>query len=91
MLASVSVDFEITQLLDGTKGVHGMIPKSMQEIDAASALCYLPTKCGASFSFSQRCSMSSVSGSKTKCMVVDFHGFVYAFGSSTVTSNSMFP
>jgi acetamidase/formamidase len=27
MLASVVVDFEITQLVDGTKGVHGMIPK----------------------------------------------------------------
>jgi hypothetical protein len=23
------VDFEITQLVDGTKGVHGMIPKSI--------------------------------------------------------------
>jgi acetamidase/formamidase len=29
MLASVAVDFEITQLVDGTKGVHGMIPKSL--------------------------------------------------------------
>jgi acetamidase/formamidase len=29
MLASVGVDFEITQLVDGTKGVHGMIPKSI--------------------------------------------------------------
>jgi acetamidase/formamidase len=29
MLASVAVDFEITQLVDGTKGVHGMIPKSI--------------------------------------------------------------
>ena len=27
MLASVAVDFHITQLVDGTKGVHGMIPK----------------------------------------------------------------
>jgi acetamidase/formamidase len=25
----VAVDFDITQLVDGTKGVHGMIPKSM--------------------------------------------------------------
>jgi acetamidase/formamidase len=29
MLASVAVDFEITQLVDGTKGVHAMIPKSI--------------------------------------------------------------
>ncbi len=29
MLASVAVDFDITQLVDGTLGVHGMIPKSL--------------------------------------------------------------
>lgn len=29
MLASVAVDFDITQLVDGTVGVHGMIPKSL--------------------------------------------------------------
>jgi acetamidase/formamidase len=29
MLCSVAVDFEITQLVDGSKGVHGMIPKSI--------------------------------------------------------------
>jgi acetamidase/formamidase len=29
MLASVAVDFRITQVVDGTKGVHGMIPKSI--------------------------------------------------------------
>jgi acetamidase/formamidase len=29
MLASVAVDFEVTQVVDGTKGVHGMIPKSI--------------------------------------------------------------
>jgi acetamidase/formamidase len=29
MLASVAVDFNITQLVDGTKGVHGMIPKEI--------------------------------------------------------------
>jgi acetamidase/formamidase len=28
-LSSVAVDFDITQLVDGTKGVHGMIPKSI--------------------------------------------------------------
>ncbi len=29
MLSSVAVDFSITQLVDGNKGVHGMIPKSI--------------------------------------------------------------
>ncbi len=29
MLSSVAVDFHITQLVDGTKGVHGLIPKSI--------------------------------------------------------------
>jgi acetamidase/formamidase len=29
MLSSVAVDFNITQLVDGTKGVHGMIPKAI--------------------------------------------------------------
>lgn len=29
MLASTAVDFEITQLVDGNKGVHGMIPKAI--------------------------------------------------------------
>jgi acetamidase/formamidase len=29
MLASIAVDFNITQLVDGTKGVHGMIPKEI--------------------------------------------------------------
>jgi acetamidase/formamidase len=29
MLTSVAVDFAITQLVDGTKGVHAMIPKSI--------------------------------------------------------------
>jgi acetamidase/formamidase len=28
-LASVGVDFEVTQVVDGTKGIHAMIPKSM--------------------------------------------------------------
>ena len=27
MLSSVAVDFDVTQVVDGTKGVHGMIPK----------------------------------------------------------------
>jgi acetamidase/formamidase len=29
MLASMTVDFCITQLVDGTLGVHGMIPKAI--------------------------------------------------------------
>jgi acetamidase/formamidase len=29
MLASVAVDFRVTQVVDGTKGVHGMIPKDI--------------------------------------------------------------
>ncbi len=29
MLSSVAVDFRVTQVVDGTKGVHGMIPKSI--------------------------------------------------------------
>jgi acetamidase/formamidase len=29
MLASVAVDFDITELVDGTVGVHGMIPKAI--------------------------------------------------------------
>ena len=29
MLSSVAVDFDVTQVVDGTKGVHGMIPKSI--------------------------------------------------------------
>ena len=29
VLASVAVDFHVTQVVDGTKGVHGMIPKEI--------------------------------------------------------------
>jgi acetamidase/formamidase len=29
MLSSVAVDFHITQVVDGTRGVHGMIPKAI--------------------------------------------------------------
>src|SRR6185436_16094161 len=52
---------------------------------------YLPTMCGTSLLFSsQMLSISSQSG----CSVHDsctFHGFVYALGSSIVTSISMLP
>jgi acetamidase/formamidase len=29
MLSSMAVDFDVTQVVDGTKGIHGMIPKSL--------------------------------------------------------------
>jgi acetamidase/formamidase len=29
MLSSVAVNFDVTQVVDGTKGIHGMIPKSI--------------------------------------------------------------
>jgi len=28
-LASIAVDFEVTQVVDGVKGIHGMIPKDI--------------------------------------------------------------
>ncbi|MGH9831990.1 MAG: hypothetical protein ACREBD_26920 [Blastocatellia bacterium] len=35
MLASVAADLSITQLADGTKGVHAMIPKAIFQAGAA--------------------------------------------------------
>jgi acetamidase/formamidase len=29
MVASIAVDFRITQVVDGNKGVHGMLPKGI--------------------------------------------------------------
>ena len=29
MIASVAVDYHITQVVDDTKGIHGMIPKAI--------------------------------------------------------------
>jgi acetamidase/formamidase len=29
MIASVAVDYHVTQVVDGTKGIHGMIPKAI--------------------------------------------------------------
>lgn len=29
MLSSIAVDFEVTQVVDGTRGIHGMIPKAI--------------------------------------------------------------
>jgi acetamidase/formamidase len=28
-LASIAVDFEVTQVVDGVKGIHAMIPKAI--------------------------------------------------------------
>src|SRR5262249_4657706 len=49
MLSSVAADFSITQLVDGTKGVHAMIPKAIFQTGAArgvnplaSSLCAKP-------------------------------------------------
>jgi acetamidase/formamidase len=28
-IASVAVDYHVTQVVDGTKGIHGMIPKAI--------------------------------------------------------------
>src|SRR5213593_610813 len=49
------------------------------------------SRIGRSRLFSQRCSSSSVSGCRVKRIVSDFHGREYAFGSSNVTSTSMWP
>ena len=29
MIASIAVDYHVTQAVDGTRGIHGMIPKSI--------------------------------------------------------------
>jgi acetamidase/formamidase len=29
MIASVAVDYHVTQVVDGAKGIHGMIPKAI--------------------------------------------------------------
>ncbi|MEO8755018.1 MAG: acetamidase, partial [Casimicrobiaceae bacterium] len=29
VIASVAVDYHVTQVVDGTKGIHGMIPKAI--------------------------------------------------------------
>jgi acetamidase/formamidase len=29
VIASIAVDYHVTQLVDGTKGIHGMIPKAI--------------------------------------------------------------
>jgi acetamidase/formamidase len=29
MIASIALDYHVTQVVDGTKGIHGMIPKAI--------------------------------------------------------------
>jgi acetamidase/formamidase len=29
MIASVAVDYHVTQVVDGTQGIHGMIPEAI--------------------------------------------------------------
>jgi acetamidase/formamidase len=29
MIASIAVDYHLTQVVDGTKGIHGTVPKSI--------------------------------------------------------------
>jgi acetamidase/formamidase len=29
VIASIAVDYHVTQVVDGTKGIHGMIPKAI--------------------------------------------------------------
>jgi acetamidase/formamidase len=29
IIASIAVDYHVTQMVDGTKGIHGMIPKAI--------------------------------------------------------------
>jgi len=29
MIASIAVDYHVTQVVDGTRGIHGMIPKAI--------------------------------------------------------------
>lgn len=42
-LASVAIDFRVTQIVDGTLGVHGMIPKKIFIKDNASSYWYRPS------------------------------------------------
>jgi acetamidase/formamidase len=41
-LGSVAVDFEVTQVVDGTKGIHSMVPKSIFKDGSAAAYWYDP-------------------------------------------------
>jgi acetamidase/formamidase len=37
MIASIAVDYHVTQVVDGTKGIHGMIPKSIFTLQRAGS------------------------------------------------------
>ena len=39
MIASVAVDYHVTQVVDGTKGIHGMIPKSIFTARRSRSVC----------------------------------------------------
>lgn len=41
-LSSVGVDFEVTQVVDGTKGIHAMVPKSIFKDEKPTAYWYDP-------------------------------------------------
>jgi acetamidase/formamidase len=38
MIASIAVDYHVTQVVDATKGIHGMIPKSILTLQRITAL-----------------------------------------------------
>jgi acetamidase/formamidase len=38
MIASIADDYHVTQVVDGTKGIHGMIPKSIFTLQRAGSL-----------------------------------------------------
>lgn len=44
MLSSVGVDFRVTQVVDGTKGVHAMIPKNVFKDGAKDSYWYKPAR-----------------------------------------------
>jgi len=37
MIASIAVDYHVTQVVDGTKGIHRMIPKSIFTLQRAGS------------------------------------------------------
>jgi len=39
-LSSIGVDFEVTQVVDNTKGIHAMIPKSYFKNNSAASYWY---------------------------------------------------
>ena len=40
-ICSIAVDFEVTQVVDGTKGIHAMIPKSIFKKERSASYWYL--------------------------------------------------